>query len=104
MLLGVPQEAKLHNYNLYAEGLTQTCTWHLIIISISVNLYEPCLIDSMGLVFLRSLTPLAPRILLLHPFSGFHWLPLVFGSESLYLRHQLLDGVSLVIIGLGTNG
>lgn len=46
-----------------AEGLVQTHVGPVTVTSVSVNHYEPCLIDSVSHVFLVSSTPLAPRIL-----------------------------------------
>ena len=51
----------------YAEILRQTLTGSMIPALVSVGLYEPCLVDSLGHVFLVSWFPLTP----LTPFSLF---------------------------------
>ena len=55
-LLGVPQEDQA--MIIYAEGLGQTHVGSLIVGSVSVTLYEPKLVDSVGFLMM-SLTPLA---------------------------------------------
>ena len=43
----------------------------MIFASVSVSLYEPCLVDSVGCVLLVSSTSMAPTILSLPSSSGF---------------------------------
>lgn len=62
---------KLNNHNIYAENLAQAHSE--IATSVSVSPFEPCLLDSVGLVLLVSLTPMAPII----PPP-----PLLWGSQS----------------------
>lgn len=53
-LLGIPQEDKLHNYNMYAEGLGRS-----LVAPIRFSVCEARLVESVGFLGV-SVTPLAP--------------------------------------------
>lgn len=80
LLVRVPWVHLFYNQNV--EDLAETHTGSIIVVSISLSLYEPRLVD-FGCCVLVSLTPLVPRILLL--FIVPLILCLVFGCESLHL-------------------
>lgn len=69
-------------YNQNVEDLAETHTGSIIVVSISLSLYEARLVD-FGCCVLVSLTSLVPRILLV--FIVPLILCLVFGCESLHL-------------------
>lgn len=58
------KEIKLHNCNMYAEDLGQTQAVSMVSNSVSVNLYEPRLVDFVFFLVI-SLTPLSSSIFLL---------------------------------------
>lgn len=45
-------KTKLHNYHIYAEGLVQSPAGSLVISSVSVILYEPKSVDSVGFLMM----------------------------------------------------
>lgn len=57
-LFGIPEEHQAIQPYIYAEDLGGTQTGSLIISSVSVRLYVPCLVDAMGPVLVVSLNPL----------------------------------------------
>jgi hypothetical protein len=91
------------NHNINAEDLAQTHADSVIVTSVFVNPYEPCLVNSEGCVLLMSLTPLASRILPPSLLQGSPWLCLVFGCDSRHLLPSVADEASLLMIGLGTH-
>lgn len=76
------KKAKLYNQNIYTEDVTQTSAGSMIIILVSVRLYEYC--------FLKSQT-------LLPVFAGFPEVFLIFVCEFL---HQLPLVASLMMMGI----
>jgi hypothetical protein len=70
---------------MHVEGLAQIQAGSVVVASVSVSLYESCLVDSVDCVLLVSLAPLASTILPPSPSVEFPWLCLVFGFGSLYL-------------------
>jgi hypothetical protein len=95
-LLGIPEEYQAKNHNIYAEGLAQTHAGFMIAASGSVNLYKPCLDDSVGHVLHVSSMPLAPTILPLPLSWGTRalpnvWLWVVFASVPI-IHYCLMKG------------
>ena len=62
----------LHNHNIYAEGIAETHTGSMIVVSVSISSYGSYLGDSVGHALLVTLTALDPTV-----FS-----PLLWGSLS----------------------
>ena len=62
LLLGISQTPKLNNHDMYAEDVEQTHAGSVFAALVSVNLCEPCLVDSVGRVLLVSLTPLVSTV------------------------------------------
>lgn len=56
------KKTKIHNSNIYAEGLGQSHAGFLVVGSVSVRSYENRLVDSVDILVV-SLTPLASTIL-----------------------------------------
>ena len=86
-LLGVPQNPKLKKLLIY---LVQPQAGPVIAVSLSVNTYDPCLVDSVGHAVLVTSTPLdstGPPPLL----PRFAELHLTFGCESLHLLISALS-------------
>ena len=46
-VLGAPHKHQANNHNIYAEDIVQTHAGSVIAASVSVSLYEPCLVDSV---------------------------------------------------------
>jgi hypothetical protein len=51
-------------YNVYAEDLNQNHTGSMFVSSVSVSLYELCLLDSVSHDLVVCSSPLAPTIIL----------------------------------------
>jgi hypothetical protein len=66
-----PTKHQVNNHNIYAKDIAQTLVGSKITASVSVSSYELCFLDSLGLVLLVSLTPLALIILSPPTFMGF---------------------------------
>ena len=52
LLFGVPQKPKLNKHSVYVEDLAQTHTCSMIAASVSLNPFEPYLVNSVGQVLL----------------------------------------------------
>lgn len=46
------KNTKFHNHKVLVEDLVQTHTGSVIVASVSVSAYEPCLVNSVGCVLL----------------------------------------------------
>jgi hypothetical protein len=71
----------------------------MIVSSVSLSPYEPCLVDCVGCVLMVSLTPLASEILLMYLLSGGgvgggSWLHLFFGCGLCICFSHLLNDIS----------
>lgn len=60
-----------HNHKIYAEDLAQTHMWSVFVVSISVSLYEPLLVDGMGRDLMGS--TLLPHMILPATFEPTFW-------------------------------
>lgn len=96
----------LYNQSTYAKKLIQTHAGPMIVASVSMNFYEPCLVDFVGYVFSGFLNPSGsfnssssssvgfPELCLMFGCSSLHLFPWVTGgslSDNNQIRHQSIS-------------